>query len=1072
MIISERFTPTPLAKLLKMMLHQLDSEEQILGVYKELFFFPHKKDSFRKDRFTKLLENPLGVAAGPHTQLAQNIVVAWLCGARFIELKTIQTLDELDISKPCIDMQDEGYNCEWSQELKIKQSFNEYVNAWILIHILKDKLEIGDPAEQGFIFNMSVGYDLSGIMQENVQWFLHKMADASEEIDAKKKDIETIYPNVVNIDIPKQLSDNITLSTMHGCPPHEIQQIAEYLISERKLNTSVKLNPTLLGKKDLRAIIQNSGFSTYVPDEAFEHDLKFVDALEIIRNLKVKAQEKNVHFSLKLTNTLESVNHKTVFPKTEKMMYASGKLLHPISINVARKLSKELNGEIDISFSGGIDAFNVRETLETGLFPVTVCSDLLKPGGYGRLSQYIENIDGIDLPEKIHAEKLNSYADAVLGEKSYTKQGFKDQSIKTNTQLNYFDCHFAPCEITCPTHQDIPSYMHFTAHGEFEKAYAIIKETNPFPNSTGMICDHKCQTKCTRINYDSALLIRDIKRFVSETYTNSKKVYPEEIASKINKKVSIIGAGPSGLTCAYYLNKAGFDVEIYEAKKKAGGMVSAAVPKFRLNDEAVEIDITTIENSGVHIHYGTKIGLMQFELLKEQSDFVYIAAGAQKAYTLNIEGSDHPKVLDPLEFLYNVKAGSEKMKAENILVIGGGNTAMDTVRTAHRIVPGNGSATLVYRRTLKQMPAEYKEIKDVIDEGIEIIELTSPLKVIIENENIKALRCIKMKLGEPDESGRAKPVKIPGSEFDIPCDAIIPAIGQSLAIDFMKERDLRVKGNSYETKLENVFIGGDALRNASTLIHAVADGRKAANQIIQKAGIHSEKSKSVSASRTRGSVKQLMLKKAKRTKLIESDETIQAEEKIQLPIPPVLTEKQAMQEASRCLMCDELCQICVTVCPNLALQAYAIKPVKYNLQKVKNNTIADNLQFTVDQHNQIVHIADWCNQCGNCNTFCPTTEAPYKEKPHIYLDRQSFDRDQAGYYYDPDLHTLFAKEAGFDFSLRSDSNSWIYQSDHFIAKINKEDFSIIEFTGASDDEHSLVKAAQMSLIMESAKKIY
>jgi putative selenate reductase len=1055
-----------------MLIHQIDSDDQILGVYKELFFYPHNNDSFRKNRFGKLLESPIGVAAGPHTQLAQNIVMAWLTGARFIELKTVQTLDKLEISKPCIDMQDEGYNCEWSQELKIKQSFNEYVNAWILIHILKDKLKIGSPKESGFVFNMSVGYDLNGIMQENVQWFFDKMKYASQEIEQKKKELEEIYPNIVNLNISNQLSDNITLSTMHGCPPHEIQQIAEYLISERKLHTSVKLNPTLLGEKDLRNIIQNSGFTTHVPDKAFKHDLKFDDAIGIIQNLRDKAKENNVHFSLKLTNTLESVNHKNVFPKKEKMMYGSGKLLHPISVNVARKLSNELNGEVDISFSGGIDALNVRETLETGLFPVTVCSDLLKPGGYGRLSQYIEDIKEVELPEMIKIEQLNSYADSVLKDTAYRKKGFKDQSIKTGKQLNYFDCHFAPCEITCPTHQDIPSYMHFTAHGEFEKAYAVIKETNPFPNSTGMICDHKCQTKCTRINYDSPLLIRDIKRFISETYTNSKKTYPEEIASKINKKVSIIGAGPSGLTCAYYLNKAGFDVEIFEAKKKSGGMVSAAVPKFRLSDEAIDIDIRAIENSGVQIHYSTKVATVQFEMIKEQSDFVYIAAGAQNAYTLNIEGSDHPDVLDPLEFLYSVKDSQSKTDAVKIVVIGGGNTAMDAVRTAHRIVPEVGSATLVYRRTLKQMPAEYKEIKDVIDEGIDIIELASPLKVIIENNKIKALRCIKMKLGEPDESGREKPVEIPGSEFDISCDTIIPAIGQSLAIDFTDKKNLVVKGNSYETKLENVFIGGDALRNASTLIHAVADGRKAANQILTKAGILTEQINSVSSSRIRSTAKELMLKKVKREKRLESEGTIQTISKIQIPIPPVMTEKEAMQEASRCLMCDELCQICVTLCPNLALQAYTVESVRYKLQKVKNNTIAEDIDFRINQHNQIIHIADWCNQCGNCNTFCPTANAPYKEKPHFYFDRQSFEHDQAGYFYDHEQNTLFAKEAGFDYSLHANADTWIYKNDHFIAKINKKDFKIIEFTGASDDEHSLVKAAQMSLIIESAKKFY
>ena len=183
--MTDKFTPTPLKQLLKIILHQSDRCDHILGIYKKQFFKPDKNDSFRIKRFGQNLETPIGTAAGPHTQLAQNIVASWLTGSRYIELKTVQTLDELEVSKPCIDMQDEGYNCEWSQELKIKQSFDQYLNAWILIHILKDKFQIGETGDAGFIFNMSVGYNLEGIMKENVQWFLDKMYDASAELKEK-----------------------------------------------------------------------------------------------------------------------------------------------------------------------------------------------------------------------------------------------------------------------------------------------------------------------------------------------------------------------------------------------------------------------------------------------------------------------------------------------------------------------------------------------------------------------------------------------------------------------------------------------------------------------------------------------------------------------------------------------------------------------------------------------------------------------------------------------------------------------------------------------------------------------
>jgi len=216
--MTDRFEIIPFKELAEIVLGQLTRKETIFNIPKELFFQPMPFDPFRIRRFGKLLETPLGVAAGPHTQMAQNIVAAWLTGARYIELKTVQTLDELEVSKPCIDMQDEGYNCGGSQELKIHQSFEQYLNAWILIHILKHELG-HDETEPGVIFNMSVGYDYEGIMKENVQWFFNKMQDASEELAQKINEIKEIYPAITDIKISPVLSDNITLSTMHGCPP-------------------------------------------------------------------------------------------------------------------------------------------------------------------------------------------------------------------------------------------------------------------------------------------------------------------------------------------------------------------------------------------------------------------------------------------------------------------------------------------------------------------------------------------------------------------------------------------------------------------------------------------------------------------------------------------------------------------------------------------------------------------------------------------------------------------------------------------------------------------------------------
>ncbi|MDH3884956.1 MAG: putative selenate reductase subunit YgfK, partial [Desulfobacterales bacterium] len=514
--MSDRFTPCSIDKLLRWILEE-EKQGEIFGIRKDLFFIPQPSDAFKMKRYGQDLETPIGVAAGPHTQLSQNIISAWLTGARYMELKTVQTLDELEVTKPCIDMTDEGYNCEWSQELKLEQSFNEYLNAWIILHILKDRFGWGRTGSPGFIFNMSVGYNLDGILNSNVQAFLDKMTDCVADKAAKIDTLAGVYPRVKDLDIPDRITDNITISTMHGCPPDEVEKIGRYFIEDRKLHTTIKLNPTLLGPQQLRNILNNElGFEVEVPDLAFEHDLKYEAGLALIRSLRASAAKVGVEFNLKLTNTLETTNHDQNLPENEQMVYMSGRALHPISIHLARRLQNEFNGELDISFSAGTDCFNVVDILACNMRPLTVCSDILKPGGYGRLGQYLEEISlgfaeaGADSigafittraqtkdVARAGLENLQAYAAAVVANRIYQKSNFPYDNIKTPRELTAFDCIKAPCVATCPASQDIPGYMYFTARGDYQKALDVILETNPFPNMQGMVCDHLCQYKCT-----------------------------------------------------------------------------------------------------------------------------------------------------------------------------------------------------------------------------------------------------------------------------------------------------------------------------------------------------------------------------------------------------------------------------------------------------------------------------------------------------------------------------------------------------------------------------------------------
>jgi putative selenate reductase len=987
-------------------------------------------------------------------------------------LKTIQTLDELEISKPCIDMQDEGYNCEWSQELKIHQSFEQYINAWIIIHVLRDLFGWNENEKPGVIFNMSVGYNYEGILKDNVQWFFNKMNDASSELKEKIESIKSIYPNIENLKINPQISNNITLSTMHGCPPEEIEMIGNYLIEEKKIHTAIKLNPTLLGQEKLNEIMQASGFETQVPDIAFEHDLKYPDAIGIIQRLKAKAAKQGVQFSIKLTNTLESINHKEVFPTNEKMMYMSGKALHPISMNVAYKLQKEFNNELDISFSGGADAFNIADIINCGLSPVTVCSDILKPGGYARLNQYIHQLEEVKKSNNSF-EYLENYIEKLESNKAYKKQGFHDPSIKTNRELGYFDCAHAPCVDTCPTHQGIPDYMYHTSKGNFDAAAKDIKETNPFPLTTGMVCDHLCQTKCTRINYDSPLLIREIKRFIAE-YEQSKGKGLLKPQAKTDKTAAIIGAGPAGLSCAYYLAIAGVKVDVFEAKSMAGGMASGAIPAFRLTDEAIDFDMQSIQDAGVKIHYNHPVKKAEFEKLQQENDAIFIGAGAQLSKALNLDGIESKGVLDPLDFLFKAKEQKPSGIGKDIVIIGGGNTAMDAARTAYRLVGKDGTVTIVYRRTIKQMPADLGEIKAVLEEGMNIVQLSAPLEIKAQDGKVRSLLVRKMELGKKDKSGRASVKEIPGSNYEIPCDTIIPAIGQDLDLDFATSEELSPQNSAYETSIPNVFIGGDALRGASTAINAIGDGRKAAKEILDK--LQLEYPSTFEFTRERQSVRDAMMKKASRKPAQSPIETSLDDRKNFKLVSTTLTEEQAMAEASRCLLCDEVCNICTSVCPNLAFHSYEITPLNLQLENldVINAKIekSDPYHFQVSQKQQILHIADWCNQCGNCNTFCPSSGAPYQEKPHLYLRFEEFEKEKDGCFLktSEEGNELLFFTNGNLHQMKETADGFNYETPKFKAKLNKRiQVKEIHLKEKANFGIDLSIAAKMSLLLQGAK---
>ncbi|NLI79604.1 MAG: putative selenate reductase subunit YgfK [Candidatus Riflebacteria bacterium] len=1085
--MSQEFSRIPIERLAQWILRE-EAEGRIFGIDQSLFFRPAPTDRFTMARYGETLESPIGVAAGPHTQMAQNLITAWLCGARYLELKTIQTLDELKVSKPCIDAQDEGYNCEWSQELRLDDSFDEYLNTWILLHVLRHKF--GWKKERGFLFNMSVGYNMEGIKKPNVQRFLDRMADAGGEIKTKVAALRPIYPHIDEIEIPSRLSDNITLSTMHGCPPDEIEKIGHYLITERGYHTTIKLNPTLLGPDHLRHILNDQlGFVTHVPDEAFGHDLKYPDAVVLIRNLREAAAKKGVQFSLKLTNTLESVNHKDVFPPNEKMMYMSGRALHPISINVAARLQNEFDGDLDLTFSAGTDCFNLPQVIACGIRPVTVCTDILKPGGYGRLGQYLQNLQTAMEREKAATfdEYIRKFAGcscgntkkaALINLRRYagtapTLEAHKQESktgdtVKTNRPLPAFDCIKAPCISTCPAGQDIPSYLYHTAQGDYRAAHDVILRANPFPNVLGHVCDHHCQHRCTRANYDSSLLIREVKRFIAARNQDREPLKP---GAPNGKKAAIIGAGPSGLACAFFLALDGFKVTVFETKAFAGGMVSDAIPAFRLTEEAIKKDIANIQALGVDIRYDQKIDRDRFEALRREHDFVYIAIGAQSAKKMGVPGEDGPGVYDCLRFLSDVRRGREVKIGPRVAVVGGGNSAMDAARTARRLAGPEGKVTIVYRRTHAEMPADLEEIRGALEEGVELLELHAPVEVVARDGRLAALKCQRMRLGEKGPDGRAKPEKIPGAVEDLPFDTIIPAIGQDFVPDFIDAATLQTDPGTGETKLPNVFAGGDAVRGAASIVKAMADGKNAATAIIARVGHALDTS--AKQFRKGLSAAELQQRSARRVPGLKMPEVDTGRRQGFSPVVRELTEAEAREEAKRCLYCNDVCNVCVTVCPNRANRSYTLAPLEVSIYKGTRDGNAYRLEKTrtlrLSQDVQTINIGDFCNECGNCTTFCPSSGAPYKDKPKFYLTEASFNHEANGYHLT--AASLIARVEGKVERLEARNGAFWYEGRGVRARLHPVTLTVetVQPVDGAPGEILLDHAVTMGVLFKSLK---
>ncbi|MEN6564064.1 MAG: putative selenate reductase subunit YgfK, partial [Christensenella sp.] len=670
--MSDRMTPIPFADLMNWILEER-KQGSVFGI-RRAYVAPSDKIL---DLFGEHLETPFGPAAGPHTQLAQNLIAAYYTGCRFFELKTVQTLDgeDLPVSKPCILAEDECYNVEWSTELRVGQAFDEYVKAWFAMKLISCEFDLGRP--DGFMFNMSVGYNFEGITSEKIDRFIEGLKNAAstpvwEECRAWTKDnlsrfhkvdvkyIEAISPRICS---------SITLSTLHGCPPQEIERIASYLIDKKGLNTFVKCNPTLLGYQFARKTMDDMGYDYLVFDDFhFNDDLQYRDAIPMFKRLLDLACEKGVSFGLKLSNTFPVGIARNELPGNE--MYMSGRALYPLTIEMAHRLSREFDGRMRLSFSGGADFFHIAELFDAGIWPITLATTLLKPGGYQRAKQIAEKLarEPYGAFDGVSVGKVAYLARAARTDERHTKSVKPLPVRKIKDKVPLTDCFIAPCEHGCPIHQDIPEYVRLVGDRNYAEALRLILERNPLPFITGRICSHRCMDKCTRGFYEESVHIRDAKLLAArEGFDRLIGSIRPSGSSQAN--VAVIGGGPAGMAVGYFLGRQGAKVTVFERRAELGGIVRYVIPGFRIGDYGIDRDVDLLKAMGVRIQTNTPAPSVA-ELKRSGYTHIVFATGAWEHGTLKLESGESMNVLD---FLEQYKCESLQNAGEHVVVVGGGN---------------------------------------------------------------------------------------------------------------------------------------------------------------------------------------------------------------------------------------------------------------------------------------------------------------------------------------------------------------------------------------------------------------
>jgi 2-oxoacid:acceptor oxidoreductase delta subunit (pyruvate/2-ketoisovalerate family) len=560
-----------------------------------------------------------------------------------------------------------------------------------------------------------------------------------------------------------------------------------------------------------------------------------------------------------------------------------------------------------------------------------------------------------------------------LGDMDWNKTG------AWRAQRPFYEDKTSPCSAACPAGNDIVSFIQKIAQGDFEGAWNLIKEENPFPGICGRVCFHPCESKCNRRDYDEPIAIHALERFVSDFASNlSRKI--EKIKGKGKEKVAIIGSGPAGMSCAYHLAKLRYPVTVFESFPLAGGMLRVGIPSYRLPKDVLDREIKEIETLGVEIRTGVSLGEnLIWEDLKDYQA-IFIATGAHRSRGLHIPGEKGKSVFSGLDLLRKINPGKKIKLGDKVAIIGGGNTAIDVARSVIRL---GKKATILYRRSKEEMPAFEDEVVEAIEEGVKIRYLVNPIH-IQQKECMKRSECLRMDLGEKDESGRRRPVPIPNSNFFIEADSVIIAAGEEIEVSFLPKGMERREGivltqRDGSTGIKGIFAGGDLTSNQRTVAHAIGSGKKAALAIdCYLKGKDSE-----------GAIRQILIGEGPSISIFRH---LHPEERTMNPhvvtfeelntdyfepskrhreskglvkkrikgfgeVTSTFTEGIALEEAERCFSCGTCngCENCYVFCPDASI--------------IKTEEI---LSHQVDY--------DFCKGCGICFSECPRGAISLKEE--------------------------------------------------------------------------------------------